>query len=174
MLSLLRSRWTTPCACAAFERIADLSRDIDHAREWQRTFVTDNMLESPATQKFHYEEDVSAFVFTKISDADCIRMCDTRRRAGLAREAGHDLFVSGERGTQNFDRNCLVHQHVTAAIDSAHAAFVQSCVNAIFSGERNADECVGIFFERHAVGRTQRRRIRILNSTLRTCLHLMH
>ena len=46
--------------------------------------------------------------------------------------------------------------------------------NAIFTGECCADECVGIFFQRNAVGGTQRCRVRIFNSTLRTCLHLMH
>jgi hypothetical protein len=60
---------------------------------------------------------------------------------------------------------------VTATIDGAHATFVEPCVDAIFSGERSADKGVGIFLERDAVGGTQRRRIRIFNSTFRTRFH---
>ena len=51
-----------------------------------------------------------------------MRMRNARGRLGLARKARHHVVVAGQRRTQDFDRDSLVHHHVLAAIDGAHAA----------------------------------------------------
>src|SRR6185369_9626546 len=56
------------------ECVSDLARDVDHACEWQRTFVAYYLFERPATEKFHHEEDVSTLVLAKISNTNCVGM----------------------------------------------------------------------------------------------------
>ena len=56
------------------ECVSDLERDIDYSCDWQRSFISYNLFERPATEKFHHEEDVSTLVLAKISNTNRIRM----------------------------------------------------------------------------------------------------
>ena len=60
-----------------FERAADLTHDLHDARQGQRAFASDYLLERAAIQKLHHEKDDAVFGFAEVGDVQCVRVRDT-------------------------------------------------------------------------------------------------
>src|SRR5678816_1050882 len=84
------------------KRASDLANDFDYPRQRHRAFLTNNFLQSTAIQKLHHQEDHTILRFAEVCDAEGMWMGNAGRRAGVTREAGDDLFIGSEGGTQHF------------------------------------------------------------------------
>ena len=120
----------------------DLANDFNCAFEGHRAVTLNNLFQRTAIEVLHHQKDDAVFSLAKIRDADRVRMRNARGRLGFAREASHHFVVDGQRRAQHFDGHGLVHQHMLAAIDRAHAAAFDQLADFIFSGERLSQQWI--------------------------------
>jgi len=88
-------------------------------------------------QANHHEMFAQQAAANQVRSAQAFEAAEAGIEWTIAMQLPH---LGSQRGKQYFDGDGLVHQHVCAAIDSAHPAFIQTCINAIFSGESSADQ----------------------------------
>src|SRR6266516_1703964 len=85
----------------------NLTDDVDRAIEHHRTLTFNDVLQRPAIQIFHHQEDDAVFIFAKIRNNDRVGMRNSGSSLRLAREASHNRVIKCERRTQDLDCDSL-------------------------------------------------------------------
>ena len=153
------------------QRSAYLTNDLNDLIESHRTFALDDFFQRAAVKVLHHQEHDAVFSFAEICNANSVRMRNARGRFGFPRKARHDDVVNGERRTQDFYRDSLVHQNVLAAINGAHATAFDQFFDKVFSGERLSHQRVIWVAQNRRIYGAERRRIRVFPETNRTNFH---
>ena len=120
MLPGLRSRWTTPLACAkprpshSCSMMASLSPRCGVAR-------ADQVPEVAALEELHGHVD-EAVLLAEVEDGDDVRVVELGGRLGLALEAAAEVGLGGEGRGDRLDRDEAVQERVLGLVDLAHRA----------------------------------------------------
>ncbi len=155
------------------KRSGNLANDFDGPIERHWPLAFDDIFESAAIQIFHHQEDNPVFGFSKIGNADRVRMRNPRGGLGFARKARHHDVVARQRWTKHFDRDDLFHHHVLAAVNRAHAAALDQLFDEIFFGERLSQQRILHVLKHLRIKSTQRAGIRIFLTAKRTNFHVI-
>ena len=144
----VRSRWTTPRACACASAAAT-------GAQYRR--VSSQSSERPATAVSSadavdelQDEHRLAVVLEDVVETDDVRVLEPCERRRLALEALAQLGVVGDPRVEHLQRDVAPEALVARAPDDAHAAAPDLLAEAIAVG----DDVVGVLQERHLHGRT--------------------
>jgi hypothetical protein len=107
-------------AMGAIERVADLDAELQNFAERQRA-AYEAIRERLALEQLHDQKVVSVVLPDVVEGTD-VRMVQLRDRSRLALETDAQLFVAGEFGRKDLDRDAAIEARIARAIDLAHSA----------------------------------------------------
>ncbi len=115
-----RSRWMTPCRCAAASASAISVAIIRRAVAWQRSLLQ-ALCERFAGQVFHDQEH-RAFVLANIVQAANVRVARAGDGSRFTLEPGAAIGVGTDVGRQEFDGDGAVQPGVACLVHFTHSA----------------------------------------------------
>ncbi len=118
-----------PLACAAFERVSDLNRQVEQGIGLKGLGL-DAMLEGLPLQKLHHDEGL-AFVLADFENGADVRVVERRSGPRLALEAIERLGILGQIFRQKLERHKTAERGVFGLVHHAHPAAAQLFQNSI-------------------------------------------
>jgi hypothetical protein len=120
MFDGLRSRWMTPCACAAAERGGELPADRADFSGRQRP-ARQVRGEADPLHVLH-DDERAALLFEDVVHAGDVGMRETRDRASFAQDTGVAVGRGAALRGQALERDAAFQSRVVTEKDLAHAA----------------------------------------------------
>ncbi|MEZ4392180.1 MAG: hypothetical protein R3A48_13880 [Polyangiales bacterium] len=108
----------------ATERRRHLLEHVDRPREGERP-LGDLRRERRADEVLHHEVELALLGLADVVNVDDVRVVDAVRGAGLAEHPRAQVGLAAEVGANELERDDAVNQHVSGAVDHAHAALAQ-------------------------------------------------
>ncbi len=93
---------------------AELLADVDGAHRLDGGVLLDGARQIDAVEELHHEVGRAVGQRSEVADVDDVLVADRRRALRLLAEAGDDLLVVRDLGTQDLDRQGLVQDRVLA------------------------------------------------------------
>ena len=146
MLSGLRSRWTTPLACAASSASAIVSRMSSASIERQRT-IDEVRAQRASLDEIHHEIEPAVVEPAEREHVDHVLVIDLVHRARFANEALRSFGRRRELVAQHLDRDALADHGMLAGVDLAHRARADEALDDVLADLRARGELLRV---RHA------------------------
>ena len=125
----VRSRWTTPRACA-WARAAAIGAQSRRASSQLRAAVGEERFERLAFHELHHEHGLTAILEHVVEPHD-VRVLEARERGGLALEALAKLGIVGDPRVEHLERDDAAQPLVVGTPDDAHATTAELLDGAI-------------------------------------------
>jgi hypothetical protein len=110
---------------SARESGAHLLEDVDAARERHRS-ARELRGERRPHQVLHHEIELSVFRLADVVDVDDVRVIDAIRGARFAQHPRAQVRFATEVGANQLHGDDAIDEHVSRAVDDAHAAFADA------------------------------------------------
>jgi hypothetical protein len=128
----LTSRWTTPAACAAPERVAELREQLVDLGRRHRAAPLEEDREGLALEQLHHEEGRAArTVEARRDDLDDVLALDTRAHPSLLHEPLAELVVAHEVLVHELEDTLATRAQLRDDVDGPHAAGGELVVDLI-------------------------------------------
>ena len=128
----------------ARERGAHLLEDVDGARERHRA-ARELVRERRADEVLHDEVELAVVGLADVVDVDDVRVVDAVGGARFAQHPRAQVRLAAQVGADQLDRDDAIDEHVTGAVDDAHAAFADPRLEPIAPGNDPPERRIVVF-----------------------------
>jgi hypothetical protein len=131
-----------PLLVRRFERVSDLLRDRQRARQRNRS-VRDALGQSRPFDELQHQRPLRRGRLQPVDRAD-VRMVERREELRLALEALQAVGIGGPYGRQDLDRDVTAQRRVARPVDLAHASGAECRENLVRSETRAGSQGHGV------------------------------